>query len=83
MASQSTTPRYSIAKNRPAPSPVSTAPRAALSRLKVVIRRLPPGLTAQEFYEALGTETWRVGGERITWASYKQGKISKEYCSQT
>ncbi|KAL8933488.1 MAG: hypothetical protein Q9211_005758, partial [Gyalolechia sp. 1 TL-2023] len=46
-------------------------------RLKILIRRLPPGLTEEEFQIALGDE-WRVGGGRVDWASYKPGKVSKD-----
>ncbi|KAL9074280.1 MAG: hypothetical protein Q9157_004445 [Trypethelium eluteriae] len=47
-------------------------------RLKVVVRRLPPGLTASEFEAALGDE-WKLGGERVDWMDYRPGKVSKEY----
>ncbi|KAL9597929.1 MAG: hypothetical protein Q9219_004819 [cf. Caloplaca sp. 3 TL-2023] len=46
-------------------------------RLKLVIRRLPPGLTEDELQTALGDQ-WRVGNGRVDWASYKPGKISKD-----
>ncbi|KAI9810655.1 MAG: hypothetical protein M1827_006114 [Pycnora praestabilis] len=46
-------------------------------RLKVVIRRLPPGLTSGEFEGALG-EDWKLGGGRVDWMIYKAGKISKD-----
>ena len=51
--------------------------RAALPRLKLVIRRLPPGLTQSELEHALGDE-WKVDGGRVDWALYKPGKLSKE-----
>ncbi|MCJ1400742.1 hypothetical protein MMC11_003950 [Xylographa trunciseda] len=70
-------PRYAIARHRPANNVGSTPARAALPRMKIVIRRLPPGLTDQEFYESLG-EQWRLGGERVDWASFKPGKISRD-----
>ena len=54
--------------------------RAPLARLKIIIRRLPPGLTQSEFYEALGDE-WKTGGDKVDWAVYKEGKVSKEYGS--
>ena len=47
------------------------------SRLKVVVRRLAPGLTEEEFSTTLGNE-WDVGKERVDWALYRQGKVSKE-----
>lgn len=52
--------------------------RASTARLKIVIRRLPPGLSQIEFEEALGEE-WKSTGERVDWAIYKPGKVSKEY----
>lgn len=59
----------------------STAARQSTQRLKVVIRRLPPGLTEQEFYVALGDE-WKTGNGKVTWANYRPGKVSKEYVPQ-
>lgn len=52
--------------------------RGAGARLKVVIRRLPPGLDQSEFEETLG-EDWKYAGDRVDWAIYKPGKVSKEY----
>ena len=46
--------------------------------MKIIIRRLPPGLTQLEFDEALGDE-WKTGGDKVDWAVYKEGKVSKEY----
>ena len=51
--------------------------RASTARLKLVIRRLPPGLTQNEFEAALG-EQWKFGGDKIDWAVYKAGKVPKE-----
>jgi regulator of nonsense transcripts 3 len=47
-------------------------------RLKVVIRRLAPGLTEAEFLKLLGDD-WKLGQGRVDWFSYKAGKDSKEY----
>ncbi len=52
--------------------------RGAGARLKVVIRRLPPGLDQSEFEETLGKD-WKSTGDRVDWAIYKPGKVSKEY----
>ena len=52
--------------------------KAAITRLKIVIRRLPPGLTKAEFEEALGDD-WKINKGRVDWAVYKEGKVSKEY----
>ncbi|RKF60788.1 putative nonsense-mediated mrna decay protein [Erysiphe neolycopersici] len=50
-------------------------PQAA--RLKIIIRRLPPGLSREEFISTLGPE-WEVGQGRVDWAAFKPGKISKD-----
>ncbi|KAL8840636.1 MAG: hypothetical protein Q9176_003749 [Flavoplaca citrina] len=47
------------------------------TRLKLVVRRLPPGLTQEEFETSLGAE-WRVGSGKVDWAAYKPGKVSKD-----
>lgn len=52
-------------------------PKAAQPRLKLVLRRLPPGLTKAEFETAIGDE-WKVGTGKVDWLSYRKGKISKE-----
>jgi len=55
-------------------------PKAAQPRLKLVLRRLPPGLTKAEFENAIGDE-WKAGAGKVDWFSYKKGKISKEFVS--
>ncbi|KAL8732535.1 MAG: hypothetical protein Q9166_002749 [cf. Caloplaca sp. 2 TL-2023] len=50
---------------------------SSATRLKLVVRRLPPGLTQEEFEASLGDE-WRVGSGRVDWAVYKSGKVSKD-----
>lgn len=47
------------------------------SRLKVVIRRLPPGLEEAELQTALGDE-WTVGKGKVDWVLFRRGKVSKE-----
>jgi regulator of nonsense transcripts 3 len=44
---------------------------------KVVVRRLPPAMTEQEFVTILGDE-WRVGRGRVDWFSYWPGKVSQQ-----
>ncbi|EER40879.1 nonsense-mediated mRNA decay protein [Histoplasma capsulatum H143] len=56
--------------NKPSPKP-------AAPQLKVLIRRLPPGLTAQEFVAVLGDE-WKVGNGKIDWFRFKEGKVFKD-----
>jgi regulator of nonsense transcripts 3 len=45
--------------------------------LRLVVRRLPPGLTEDEFWTALGGD-WKVGAGKVEWAAFKGGKVSKE-----
>lgn len=47
-------------------------------KLKVVVRRLAPSLTEEEFTTILGDE-WKVGQGKVDWFDYKNGKDSKEY----
>lgn len=74
-------PAAALQKNT-AHSNSNGAPRAASNRsqqprLKLVVRRLAPGLTQQEFELALGDE-WKLGQGKVDWFTYKAGKISKE-----
>ena len=59
------------------------APKAAKTKApaegeKVVIRRLPPGMTEDECIKLLG-EDWKVGNGKVDWFSYQPGKISQEF----
>jgi len=65
-----------LQKNAPGQTP--RGPKAAQPRLKLICRRLPPGLTKAEFVEALGDE-WKLGAGKIDWINYRKGKISTEY----
>lgn len=47
------------------------------AKLKVLVRRLAPGLTEEEFHLILG-EGWKVGRGKVDWISYQKGKVSKE-----
>ncbi|KAL9625156.1 MAG: hypothetical protein Q9160_000557 [Pyrenula sp. 1 TL-2023] len=58
----------------PATKPVVRAPDP---KLKLILRRLAPGLTQTELENALGDE-WKAGGGKVEWYAYKQGKISKD-----
>lgn len=53
-------------------------PKANSPRLRLIIRRLPPGLTETEFWATLGEE-WKSGLTKVEWAAYKPGKLSREY----
>ncbi|KAJ5027529.1 Smg-4/UPF3 family-domain-containing protein [Bipolaris maydis] len=46
-------------------------------RLKLICRRLPPGLAKHEFAQVLGDD-WKLGAGRIDWLSYRKGKISTD-----
>jgi len=65
------------ATQRRAGGPINMSSRAATLRLKVIVRRLPPGLSQTEFDTALGDD-WKIHGGKVDWAIYKPGKISKE-----
>lgn len=47
--------------------------RGSPGRLKLEIRRLPPGLTLAEFEEILGDE-WRLGNGKVDWREFRPGK---------
>ncbi|RDL40967.1 putative Regulator of nonsense transcripts 3A [Venustampulla echinocandica] len=55
----------------------SAGPKLPALKLKLVIRRLPPGLTESEFLTVLGDE-WKVGQGKVDWFLYKGGKDSKD-----
>ena len=57
----------------PASARAPPAPKPPAARLKLEIRRLPPGLTLSEFEETLGEE-WKLGKGRVDWREYRQGK---------
>ncbi|KAE9380296.1 hypothetical protein N431DRAFT_395012 [Stipitochalara longipes BDJ] len=57
-------------------------PRSAVAKppspkLKVVVRRLAPGLTEAEFTSVLGDD-WNIGQGKVDWFLYKPGKDSKD-----
>lgn len=58
-------------------TPAKKAHKPPAPRLKLLIRRLPPGLTQSELEDALGEE-WKVGAGKVDWAQFKAGKVSKE-----
>ncbi|KAF1939380.1 hypothetical protein EJ02DRAFT_257471 [Clathrospora elynae] len=64
-----------LQKNSPAQAP--RGPKAAQPRLKLICRRLPPGLTKAEFVELLGDE-WKLGAGKIDSLDYHKGKISTD-----
>ncbi|KAJ6007202.1 hypothetical protein N7522_005553 [Penicillium canescens] len=58
-------------------APPKKAPKPPAPRLKLLIRRLPPGLTQAELEAALGDE-WKTGAGKVDWLQYKPGKVSKD-----
>lgn len=52
-------------------------PPKPAARLKVIIRRLPPGLLESELKLSLGEE-WEAGKGKVDYFRYKKGKESKE-----
>ncbi len=65
-------PQTTATNNANTASKRSTGPR-----LKIVVRRLAPGLTEAEFAKLLGEE-WKLGLGKVDWFSYRPGKNSKE-----
>ncbi|KAJ6105035.1 hypothetical protein N7486_003724 [Penicillium sp. IBT 16267x] len=57
--------------------PAKKAHKPPAPRLKLLIRRLPPGLTQAELEGILGAE-WKVGAGKVDWLQYKAGKVSKD-----
>lgn len=58
-------------------APAKKAPKPPAPRLKLLVRRLPPGLTKEEFRHAVGEE-WSAGTGKVDWFQYRPGKVSKE-----
>jgi len=62
--------------------PAADAPKAPRTKPppegeKVVVRRLPPAMTQDEFIAILGDE-WRVGHGKADWFLYCPGKVSQQ-----
>ncbi len=64
-------------QQRTVPSSTRPSSKATASRMKVIVRRLPPNLTSVEFETILGEE-WKINGGKVDWFKYKPGKLSKE-----
>jgi regulator of nonsense transcripts 3 len=58
--------------------PRPAAAKLSSPKLKVIVRRLPPGLTEAEFISIIGDD-WKAGQGKVDWFLYKPGKDSKEY----
>ncbi|KAI1089966.1 Smg-4/UPF3 family-domain-containing protein [Rostrohypoxylon terebratum] len=44
---------------------------------KVIIRRLPPGITEAEFWAILGDE-WKSGNGKVDWTKFHDGQVSQD-----
>ncbi|KAF2264498.1 hypothetical protein CC78DRAFT_616663 [Lojkania enalia] len=64
-----------LQKNAPASAP--RGPKAPQPRLRLLLRRLPPGLTKNEFDSIMGEE-WKLGAGKVDSIVYKKGKVSKD-----
>lgn len=58
------------------PAIIQNAPAKTAIRLKLEVRRLPPGLTKHEFEQAFGDE-WKLGAGKVDWLEYRQGKVKR------
>ena len=57
----------------PVPAAARSTPKQPAAKLKLEVRRLPPGLTLSEFEETLGDE-WKLNNGNVDWREYRQGK---------
>lgn len=58
-------------------TPKSTKAKDSPRGKKVLVRRLPPGITEGEFRTILGEE-WKSGNGKIEWTTFQEGQISQE-----
>ncbi|RMZ82415.1 hypothetical protein DV737_g2114, partial [Chaetothyriales sp. CBS 132003] len=58
-------------------APPKQGNRAPVPKLRLIVRRLAPGLTEAEFWTAMGEE-WQVGKGKVEWAGFKDGQVSKD-----
>lgn len=56
-------------------SDVPKKPKAPATSKKVKIRRLPPGMTADECWSILGDE-WKVDAGKVDWVRFDAGKVA-------
>ncbi|KAK7921563.1 hypothetical protein PG985_009585 [Apiospora marii] len=56
-------------------SDVAKKPKAPATSKKVKIRRLPPGMTADECWSILGDE-WKADGGKVDWLRFDAGKVA-------
>ncbi|KXH65511.1 smg-4/UPF3 family protein [Colletotrichum salicis] len=58
-------------------APKSNKSRTPVEGDKVIVRRLPPGMTEQELWNNLGDE-WKAGNGLVSWHNFESGKISHD-----
>ncbi|KAI5458051.1 Smg-4/UPF3 family-domain-containing protein [Mariannaea sp. PMI_226] len=58
-------------------APKPAKPKPQNEGEKLVVRRLPPGMTQPEFISILGNE-WEAGKGKVDWFSFAPGKISQD-----
>ncbi|CAG9938866.1 unnamed protein product [Clonostachys rosea f. rosea IK726] len=58
-------------------APKPSKPKAQNEGEKLVIRRLPPAMTQDEFVTILGSD-WELNKGKVDWLSYAPGKVSKD-----
>jgi regulator of nonsense transcripts 3 len=69
-----TTKESDKSKDRDKDGPGDTSKEEKLDRLKTVVRRLPPNLPEEVFWQSV--QTW-VTEESVTWKAFYPGKLGK------
>ncbi|OIW27328.1 hypothetical protein CONLIGDRAFT_662413 [Coniochaeta ligniaria NRRL 30616] len=79
LLSRKTNGHQSVTSSQSGPdaSSKTSKAKAPVEGEKIVIRRLPPGLTEEEFVTILG-DTWTAGNGKVGWFRYEKGKISTD-----
>ncbi|KAI0853908.1 Smg-4/UPF3 family-domain-containing protein [Daldinia vernicosa] len=58
-------------------TPKATKAKDSPRGKKVLVRRLPPGITEVEFWTILGEE-WKSGNGKVEWTRFQEGQISQD-----
>ncbi|KAI0602364.1 Smg-4/UPF3 family-domain-containing protein [Biscogniauxia sp. FL1348] len=58
-------------------APKASKAKAPAQGKKVIIRRLPPGMTSEEFETILGEE-WKNGNGKVDWTRFHEGDVSHD-----
>ena len=76
MTNKSTQPVKGLLPVNPAAlNQTTSSPPKSTARLKLLVRRLPPALTKDEFLNAFGEEWMPAAGGKVDWFEYRQGKV--------